>query len=421
MLHAITYTALMFLPILTTILAQPIPVSDDASLRAALAAAAPGHTITLAPGAYTGGLSTSNLQGTPTAPITITAADLDKPPLIKGGGSAFHLTDAAHVTISHLIIESATGNGINIDDGGSYDTPAHHITLTHLTIRDIGPAGSRGNCDGIKLSGVDDFTIDRCTIEKWGSGGSGVDMVGCHRGRIAHSTFRHTDEGAANGVQAKGGSEAITIEHCLFDHAGQRALNLGGSTGQQYFRFKNGGTGVPPVRNEDGGTGVPPVVPSRFEARYITVEDCTIIGSLATIAFVGVDGAVVRHNTIYRPRKWLIRILQETRDPAFIPCRDGAFTDNLIIFRSEEMATAVNVGPDTAPDSFTLARNAWYCEDDPARSRPRLQLRETESRYGVDPLLADPSNGDLTTKPESPFAGPNGPGVRPPSNPPAAS
>ena len=29
------------------------------------------------------------------------------------------------------------------------------------------------------------------------------------------------------------------------------------------------------------------------------------------MAFVGVDGSVVRYNTIYRPEKWVVRILQE--------------------------------------------------------------------------------------------------------------
>ena len=87
---------------------------------------------------------------------------------------------------------------------------------------------------------------------------------------------------------------------------------------------------------------------------------------MTPVAFVGVDGAAVRHNTIYRPRRWGLRILRENNGEGFVPCRNGQFTDNLIAFRSDEMAVPVNVGPGTAPETFTLARNAWYCLDAPS-------------------------------------------------------
>jgi hypothetical protein len=139
------------------------------------------------------------------------------------------------------------------------------------------------------------------------------------------------------------------------------------------------------------------------------VEDCTILGSLTPVAFVGVDGAVVRHNTIYRPRRWGLAILQENRQPGFVPCRNGRFTDNLTAFRSDEMVVPVNVGPGTAPETFVLARNAWYCLDEPARSRPRLPIPEDDGVYGVDPRFRDAEGGDLRPRPGSPV---NQAGVR---------
>ena len=123
---------------------------------------------------------------------------------------------------------------------------------------------------------------------------------------------------------------------------------------------------------------------------------------MTPVAFVGVDGATVRHNTIYRPRRWGLRILQETRQPGFVPCRNGRFTDNLIAFRSDEMAVPVNVGPGTAPETFTLARNAWYCLDAPERSRPRLPIAEADGVYGVDPRFRDAEGGDLRLRPDGP-------------------
>jgi hypothetical protein len=183
-----------------------------------------------------------------------------------------------------------------------------------------------------------------------------------------------------NGVQAKGGSSEVAIRRCRFEHAGQRGVNLGGSTGLAYFRPR----------------------PQGYEAKDITVEDCTFLGSMAPVAFVGVDGAVVRHNTIYRPRRWAFRILQETRQEGFVPCRNGQFTDNLIAFRSDEMATAINVGDGTAPETFRLASNAWYCLDAPDRSRPSLPIAEADGVYGADPRFRDADGGDLRTSPDGP-------------------
>ena len=134
----------------------------------------------------------------------------------------------------------------------------------------------------------------------------------------------------------------------------------------------------------------------------VRVEDNVFIGSGAPIAFVGVDGAVVRFNTIYRPVRWALRILQENRNPGFAPCRNGVFADNLIVFRSDELAGAANIGPDTAPETFRFARNFWYCEDDPARSSPSLPTPEVDGVAGRDPLFVDAAGGDFRLKPGSP-------------------
>jgi hypothetical protein len=147
-----------------------------------------------------------------------------------------------------------------------------------------------------------DFRVEGCRVQRWGGSGSAIDMVGCQRGTISRCKF---SEGAeqANGVQAKGGSREIVIERCRFEQAGGRAINIGGSTGLDYFR--------PQVRD--------------FEANAITVQDCEIIGGMSAVAFVGCDGALVQHNTIYRPTRWPLRILQENTDPRFVPSRKGVF------------------------------------------------------------------------------------------------
>lgn len=122
----------------------------------------------------------------------------------------------------------------------------------------------------------------------------------------------------------------------------------------------------------------------------------TFIGGGAPVAFVGVDSASVRFNTIFHPKRWALRILQENREPGFVPSRNGEFSDNLVAFDSRDWVEGgVNIGPATASETFTFARNWWFCLDDPARSRPKLPVEETGGVYGKDPLFRDAEHGDV--------------------------
>ena len=342
---------------------QSVTIRSGSELRQALQAARPGTQLLLAPGEFGAGYFLENIHGAPGKPIVVRAADPARPPRFSGGSVALHLARVSWLEIHDLVIEKMSQNGLNIDDGGQYTKPSHHVTLKNLRISEL-PAGNR---DGIKLSGIDDFRVEGCQVARWG--GSGIDMVGCHRGKIVGCTFR---DGGDNGVQCKGGTSEVTIQRCRFEGAGLRGVNLGGSTGLEFFR--------PPVATMSAQ--------ARYEARNLTVEGCTFSGSDAPLAFVGVDGATVRFNTLFLPRKWALRILQETRLPEFIACRRGVLESNLIVFRSDSWGEGgVNIGSGTAPETFTFARNFWLCQDRPERSRPRLPSPETEGRYGQDPLL----------------------------------
>ncbi len=377
--RAISVLAMVILSVTTAVCQDDGP--EALPLREAVEQAEPGTTVCVAPGTYEGGLHLADLQGTPGAPIVIAGADPHNPPVIEGGTSGIHLVNARHVELRDLVLRGATGNGLNIDDGGDYATPAHHVTLRRLRVEDVGPEGNR---DGIKLSGVDDFEVTDCTVERWGAGGSAIDMVGCHRGLIEGCSFRHgPGMTGGTGVQTKGGTSDILIRDSYFENAGSRAVNIGGSTGLQYFRPE----------------------PQGYEAKDITVEGNVFVGSLAPVAFVGCDGATVRFNTMYMPDKWAVRILQETRESGFVPCRDGVFSDNIVVFRADAWSEGgVNIGPATAPETFVFARNLWYCVDNPAIG-PRLPTEEQDGIIGEDPLLVDPEEGDFALQPHSPAEG----------------
>ena len=343
---------------------------DAAGFRAAVGAAQPGTRILLAGGVYGAGFHFANLRGEQGRPIVIAAADPTQPPIFRDGNTGVHLSNPAFVELRDLVFTKLAHNGLNIDDGSATTKPesAHHITLRGLRISDI---GSEGNHDGIKLSGLWDFNVVDCTIERWGTkGGSGIDMVGCHRGVIESNLLRHNTPEPPNctAVQCKGGTSAVVIRQNRFEHAGGRAVNIGGSTGLPYFR--------------------PPLVPGgeHAEARDIRVEGNTFVGAMTPMAFAGVDGAIVRFNTIERPGRWALRILQENKAPGFVACRNGQFTDNVIVYDSTRWSEGgVNIGGGTAPETFTFARNWWYCADQPERSRPKLPTTEADGVYGKSP------------------------------------
>lgn len=332
------------------------------------------------PGIYYPGVYVRNLTGTAAAPIVIEAADPANPPIVRGGGTGLQLSDAQHVTIRRIVFEGQRQNGINIDDAETIATPSHHIALSHLTMRDLDTPGAGA---AIKLSGVQDFTIEDSTIVNWGAG-SAITAIGSHRGLVHRNVFRHRDDAGATGTQMKGGSTGITVRDNRFEHAGLRAVQIGGSTDARSFR----------------------PAPAGYEARDCAVEYNVFVGSEAVVAFVNADGSTFRQNTVYRPRKWVLRILQEITRADFVPSRRGVIARNIVYHEGTDLAGgAVNAGNGTDPASFRFERNWWYRADAPGTSRPVLPARELDGVYGRDPRFANPAAGDFRLAADSPASG----------------
>lgn len=348
-----------------------------AEIRQLARAAKPGTTIAIAPGEYRGGLWIEDLHGSDGKPITLCAADPENPPRFVGG-SGVHFSKVSHLIIKDLVISNVMANGLNVDDGGALTTPSSHVRIENVTVTDT----PKGNNDGIKLSGLQHFQVLNCTVKNWG--GSAVDMVGCHDGLIEGCLFR---SGGDTGVQMKGGTGRIAIRKSTFAYAGQRGVNLGGSTGLQFFR--------PPLSTIPSG--------SRAEASDLLVEGCTFVGGVAAVAFVGVDRALVRKNLIYNPQRWAIRILQETREAGFVKCRNGVFAENVVVFESAWASGGVNVGDQTAAGTFQFDRNFWFCSDNVKKSKPLLPTAEKGGVYGVDPMVTIDGEGRLNLAPDSPL------------------
>jgi len=346
----------------------------------------PGDAIRLLPGVHAAGNSLSGVFGTSNAPIWLGGVPGEERPEIRGGTTALLLSRVRYLVVENLVVAGASANGINCDDGGDYanSEATHHLLFRNLEIRDI---GTGGNQDGLKLSGVNTYQVLDCTFARMSAGGSGIDHVGCHQGLIARCTF--TDMGS-NAVQCKGGSEDIEIRANRFFQGGGRAINLGGSTGFQFFR--------------------PPLSPTEpnVEARNIRVFANLFQGAEAAVAFVGAVECDVAQNTIVDPSRWVLRILQETVSGGgytFRPCGNNRFVNNLVSFRRAQVSTPVNVGGNTDPASFQFAHTLWYAADQPSQSHPSLPAAETGGIYGVNPLFRDAPAGDFSVPVNSPATG----------------
>jgi hypothetical protein len=351
------------------------PAQTYTTLGQAAAAAKPGDTIMIQGGTYSGGTSISDLQGTSTAVITIMPAPGDTV-IYSGGSNGWHLTDAAYLRIYNIIFEKQTGNGFNIDDGGSYATPTHHVLFERCTFRNI---NATGNNDLLKLSGLDNFELRSCVFVNGAAGGSGADMVGCHNGVFKNCHFENM---GSNAIQAKGGTQHILMEGNFFKNCGQRAVNLGGSTGLAFFR----------------------PIDAPFEAADLQVYSNVFIGSTAPIAYVGCVRVQVINNTIYNPGNWVIRILQETVDTArFAKCGDNTFRNN-IIYRGSGLSTDCNVGSNTDPKSFHFSNNLWYHYQNSSWTGPNLPVVDSNNIIGSNPLFKNIPNEDFSIGMSSPAA-----------------
>ena len=328
-----------------------IEAGSPGDLAAILPKLKAGDVLKIAPGEYPGGFFVSGI-----ANLTVEALDPADPPHFKGGKEAWHFTRCPGLKVRLLKCSGQSANGINLDDGGRRTEPVEDTLLEKLSIHDIGPSG---NFDGIKCSGLKGLRIADCEISGWG--GQAIDLVGCSDAVLSNCRISGKDGYSQHtGPLFKGGCSKILMEGCTLINAGERPVQIGGSTGKDYYR--------PPGAN--------------YEAMAVTIRGNRIEGGTCACAFTGARKVEFTGNTIVRPGKWIFRILQETKAPEFLPCGEVTISGNTITFRREQVQTEINVGPGTEPATFIFEGNRWLAEDRPESSKPVLPVPERGGIHG---------------------------------------
>ena len=353
-------------------------VKNSAELAKVSSSLKPGDIVTLLEGIYSGGVSLRNIKGSKEAPITIVGKGIEKT-IFSKGKQALHLINCHNLILKNFSIKKFTINGLNADDGGSQTNPPIGLVFENISVTDIGP---KGNNDGFKFSGLHEFRVKNCYFSGWG--GSAVDMVGCHNGAIEKSVFEGKENFSQNtGIQMKGGTANIKVAGNTFIKAGQRAINLGGSTGLEWFRPKG----------------------ANYEAKNIEISGNTFKGGMAHIAFVTSQNNRVHHNTFYKADKWFFRILQETKDPHFIKSQSSTIDSNIFVF-DKSVRTFINIGSGTLPATFTFKQNLW--KDVEGKRKPKLPVKEIKGLYNPEIKLQENKGGSFQYSESFSVNGPQG-------------
>lgn len=182
-----------------------VPVADVPALQAALAAAQPGHVITLAPGSYAGSFFTINASGTAADPIVLRGTDAATTILDGEGCGGCNILEVygSHVRVEHLTF-TAGERAIRFQ-GATTGNAVRHVTITDV-VHGIGSNTGQSSfyiCDN-DLTGrlVWPWTFDPDASTHWDD--RGVDVTGDGH-VVCHNRMRGFGDPVVNKqVQARG-------------------------------------------------------------------------------------------------------------------------------------------------------------------------------------------------------------------------
>ncbi|QRN99389.1 DNRLRE domain-containing protein [Archangium violaceum] len=288
-------------------------LSTTAAIQNAMKNAAPGATLLIAPGTYTGSRSTSGdpggqglfysgQSGTASSPIVMKSCDPSNPATLRGvavndGSYGIHLT-GDYWQIRDLIITNAQ-KGVMIDNG-------NRNVLSNLEVHVIGDEGVHFR-DGSSYNTLENSRIhDTGRYQAaYGEGAYvGSDASSAYEHVVIGNVIRYTnfDGGiTAEHIDIKEGADGTLVEHCTFNGTGISGANSadsfvdvkGVNTLIRYNQgFRNGNTlVVDAFQVRTHGTGYATGVNNSFHDNTVDLDDSAGYVVYATSAAQGTTAA----------------------------------------------------------------------------------------------------------------------------------
>ena len=340
-------------------------VRTSRELETKLRNAQAGDVVRIAPGRYysllsPGTLSTPDygLHGSAEAPIVFEALDPASPPLLE---SSLLVTSSSWLVFRNLRLRRPDGHNVNVFPYPGKES--HDILLEGLDLESLPALKGHAN---IKITRSDNVSVRNSRFSGWGD--NAIDTIGLWGGVIEDNTFVGKPGFAQRtALQLKGDTRDLVVRNNFFLDAGERVVQIGGGTGEQFFRE-----------------------PPRFEAQNIEVYGNRISGGNACFSLASQTGSHIHHNTCHKPKLWIVRLLNE--NPALEPNEKGRFERNLFVYDAGVQAEFVNLSNTGHVDvpSFVFVHNAYFQVDGDAPNLPNVPVEEAERIDQVDPELIDP-------------------------------
>ena len=344
--------------------------SPLATIARAIKLAAPGTAIRIMPGIYTENLYTSNLRGNADNPIWIGGVPgMERPQMRR-----IRIVGGSYI-ILHDMVLTGREQPVNLDDGGKRSNPqaAYNYVLRSIYAY---------NNDSVtfKFAGVNYVWIIDCEIGQIPGKGNvaAIDFVGCDNAVVAYNYIHSIDSGYA--IQLKGSSYHGDIHNNFFVNAGKRGVQMGGSTGADYYR--------------------PPLTDSTYEARYIRTYSNIFINGEMPFLFSSSRDCFFVNNTVVNAGGNLFRTVKENNSVANGGNPHYNTVANNIFFNSGNGWVSGKVG-DANGATNTLERNLFFPKGTPG-SDSKLTFRNS---ILSDPLFRNLSGNNFALLPKSPAIG----------------